>query len=117
MPRNMQTHVYVTLGFRRDLAAWKDLQAEAQQRDMSIPRLIKLILVDRQNSAHAHEQALSPQRVAKTSTENGSREMSERPRVAHLGREAQGQQDNDNKHDPQMLTHKAAAAAAFWGEE
>ncbi|SRR6266700_3191785 len=47
MPRNVEENMYITVGFHRHSATWLRLQREADDLDISVPHLIKLLLADR----------------------------------------------------------------------
>src|SRR6266571_4466521 len=47
MPRNIEENIYITIGFHRHSAPWLRLQREAEDLDISVPHLIKLLLADR----------------------------------------------------------------------
>ena len=47
MPRNIEENIYITIGFHRHLVPWLRLQREADDLDISVPHLIKLLLADR----------------------------------------------------------------------
>ncbi len=100
MPRNVKTHAYITLGFPRDLQAWQALQHEARERDMSVPRLIKLILVDRYQASHGQRQEEPAARKAVHRQASSTRTV-----VTETSAEAH------------TITNNAVAAAAFWGED
>jgi len=102
MPRNTTTHAYLTLSFPHDLKAWQDLRTEAQQRDISVQRLIKLIIVDRHLMQHGQE---------KGGKLNSKREEEKRHAPSTKGSHAEAETD------AQTVSQNAAAAAAFWSEE
>ena len=54
MPRNAEENIYVTIGFARDSPAWQRLQREAQELDISVPHLIKVLLADRTAALDGH---------------------------------------------------------------
>lgn len=54
MARNIEENVYVTIAFSRDSIAWKSLQREAADLDISIAHLIKVLLADRTLAFQGH---------------------------------------------------------------
>ena len=54
MPRNIEENVYITVGFRRHSATLSLLQREADDLDISVPHLIKLLLADRAAVLEGH---------------------------------------------------------------
>jgi hypothetical protein len=100
MARNVEENVYVTIAFSRDSTTWKDLRREANELDISVAHLIKILLADRILALQGHGKHLWFPRESTPAQPGATLEQRSQPqREGQISRRA-----------------AAASAAQYWNE-
>ena len=102
MPRNVEENIYITVGFHRHSTTWLRLQREADDLDISVAHLIKLLLADRTAVLDGHGKDLWFPR--------GAQHVQTSATVAALPPIPQPAIEDDASRRAMA----AAAAASFW---
>lgn len=104
MTRNVIENVYVTIAFARGSIVWQRLEREADDLDISIAHLIKLLLADRAAALDDHGKHLWYPRGV-----NAARSLSVVPEPTTASR-------SPAEDTASIRLATAAAAANYWGE-
>ncbi len=102
MPRNIEENIYVTIGFARASPTWQRLLSEADELDISVPHLMKVLLADRTAALEGHGKHLW-----------FPREMQSPPKQSTLLPTAPVLESPDESASSRRAT-AAAAAANYW---
>jgi hypothetical protein len=103
MPRNSEENVYVTIGFPHRSGSWQRLQQEANELDISVAYLIKVLLADRAAALEGHSRHLWFPREFAAQTQPALPPPSSAPQAA-VG------------DDASRRVSAAAAAANYWDD-